>query len=363
MNLCNDVVLESFINFCDDMQIADEGFGDVVKNIGGKIKTAINTVWSAFLRLLKTIKEKINAFFSKGESKKDLKNKNENLSAQIKENEEKIKELQNQLNATSRERDEERSRADSERERADRESQKANNAEQARDNATKQATMLANIASNSVSRKQELNKRIKFLLDKNKELKEKMQDKSNAVDSDKKIKDLASSYRSACIQLDNAIKYGITNHYRYAFSNLKELSELHGPADLYNFKEKNKYKDMGLRSWLAGDNSRPGIHLDYAKSHLDKCEKISNDIILSWDMNDMLKAHIREVMSNVDKLTKTMEQEKKNLESLISTAENIKDARIRNFAISGLQGCSNDWTTIMSVVTRITNVGVSILKL
>ena len=44
----SDVVLESFINFCDDMQIAEEGFGDKIKDaakiILQKIKTLINKI-------------------------------------------------------------------------------------------------------------------------------------------------------------------------------------------------------------------------------------------------------------------------------------------------------------------------------
>lgn len=44
----SDVVLESFIDFCDNMQIAEEGFGDKIKNaakiILQKIKTLINKI-------------------------------------------------------------------------------------------------------------------------------------------------------------------------------------------------------------------------------------------------------------------------------------------------------------------------------
>ena len=85
--------IESFINFCDDMMIAEEGFKDGVKNIGKTILKGIQFIWGKFLELCRRVKNAAKSFFSKKKkSKKEL----------IKEKDEEIAKLKAQLNAVER---------------------------------------------------------------------------------------------------------------------------------------------------------------------------------------------------------------------------------------------------------------------
>ena len=94
MNNNNTIAIESFITFCDDMMIAEEGF----KDIGKSILNAINKVWQWFLKILKKAKDKIKSLFKKdkGEDKTTSKDPKE-VKAQINTNEKKIKELEDEI--------------------------------------------------------------------------------------------------------------------------------------------------------------------------------------------------------------------------------------------------------------------------
>ena len=89
----NTFAIESFISFCDDMMIAEEGFKDGVKNIGKTILKGIKFIWGKFLELCRRVKNAAKSFFSK---------KKKSKSELIKEKDEEIAKLKAQLNAVER---------------------------------------------------------------------------------------------------------------------------------------------------------------------------------------------------------------------------------------------------------------------
>ena len=57
-----DFAIESFISFCDDMMITEEGFKDGVKNIGKTILKGIQFIWGKFLELCRRVKTAAKTF-------------------------------------------------------------------------------------------------------------------------------------------------------------------------------------------------------------------------------------------------------------------------------------------------------------
>ena len=89
----NEFAIESFISFCDDMMIAEEGFKDGVKNIGKTILKGITFIWNKFLELCRRVKSIVKTFFTKNKKSKNelIKEKDAEiakLKAQLKESEE-----------------------------------------------------------------------------------------------------------------------------------------------------------------------------------------------------------------------------------------------------------------------------------
>lgn len=87
---------ESFLAFCDDMIIADEGFFEVAKSIGKGFVKIIKSIWNAFVGIIRKfvsiVREKL------GPSRKTLRKSNEEKEEKIKELDKRIQDLENQLN-------------------------------------------------------------------------------------------------------------------------------------------------------------------------------------------------------------------------------------------------------------------------
>ena len=84
--------IESFISFCDDMVIAEEGFKDGIKNIGKNILKGIQFIWGKFLELCRRVKTAAKTFFFKNKKSK---------SELIKEKDAEIAKLKAQLKASN----------------------------------------------------------------------------------------------------------------------------------------------------------------------------------------------------------------------------------------------------------------------
>lgn len=107
IDLYNDIAIENFISFCDDMMIAEEGFGDTMKKIGTNIVEFIKKIWNGFLDFFRKIKQKIKDKMRKWSgADDDIKSKDQviaELKSEIDQNNKKINELKRNVNSYDKE--------------------------------------------------------------------------------------------------------------------------------------------------------------------------------------------------------------------------------------------------------------------
>lgn len=354
--------LESFITFCDDMYIAEEGF----KDIGSLIIKGVKTIWNAFLTLIVTIKTKIKEFFAgKFESKKSLRANNEELRIEKEKLEKELESMKDKYKYMSNARDKERDRAVRDEKIIGDIANSMDLTVRTKDNThSKEKDKLKNKIDTLESKIKDLENQLEKTTSERDNYKLESSEYKSSVDNTNSANNLRRYFGSGIDQLYNAIDFGITKHFKIAEHMIGKMESLRGPADIYNFEEKYKLgsSENGLKSWLEANNSRPGAHLDRAKEYFSKCREIVDETEFDHDNYVVLKAFFREYNKEIDKLKTEMAKGKEQLDRMVSTANSFKEKRTKDKALSGLNGCFHDWETIMATVTKAGELGLYILK-
>lgn len=98
----DNIAIESFIQHCDDMMIAEEGFGDKARKAGKWILEKLNTLWANFMKFVNMIKNKVKSALRKMSG---AENEEAKLKEKIASLEKAKKELESEVKVAHEERD------------------------------------------------------------------------------------------------------------------------------------------------------------------------------------------------------------------------------------------------------------------
>lgn len=305
MYFYNDIAIENFISFCDDMIIAEEGFGDVVKNIGIGIKKTLETVWKSFLKLLSAISDKVKKFFSRGKSKKEYSSENLKLKEEIEKNQNIIKELQNRLSSSNQE-------------------------------------------------KTDLNNKINDLVKKNNEMKEELK---HSYDKHA----ILTKYRTDIVELNAEFEYLKPHIEKLPLILSRQLGHLRLIIDSNKHNDENLMGDDDLlrkvrKSCLCNDDNTEIKDYENSKFFFDRYNKKLEQIISNWGTDESFKKHVSEVMNTINTCKKTMEINKELISYYASSLnKTIKNENTVKYIMTLINICSNDWERIMVIITKLSS--------
>ena len=98
----DNIAIESFIAHCDDMMIAEEGFGDKARKAGKWILEKLNTLWANFMKFVNMVKNKVKSALRKMSG---AENEEAKLKEKIASLEKAKKELEREVKVAHEERD------------------------------------------------------------------------------------------------------------------------------------------------------------------------------------------------------------------------------------------------------------------
>ena len=352
----NEYVIESFIDRCDELMIANEGFGS-------KIVSAMRWVWEKFIGLFRKLKQKIKEFFSKGPSKKELTANNEDLKKQISDKDKEIEHLKAEMEKKNRElarmtsnefaaakkMGEMQGKID-----ASRMTDAANNNIIKKLKAEKDK--IAEELQQANAEKSTLEKKLEHYEQKSSEY------ANNASDAEasRNLQRMTMLYRSAINQLSNAVKFGIEKHVEHVSYVVKDMYDETSVDEYTKYMNSDYERKNVMQSWLALPNSRPGHHLNEAKDDLKECAELKENTKLGYDNMQLLRAFVTQASADLDKISARVHKYEPIIEQLSAKASSAKNEQIRNALTRGVNGCASDWTEIMAVVTKAANVGLNL---
>ena len=306
--------IESFISFCDDMMIAEEGFKDGVKNIGKTILKGIQFIWGKFLELCRRVKNAAKSFFSKKKkSKKEL----------IKEKDEEIAKLKAQLKSINDE--------------------NLNNKD---------------LANSSMKLANDTHKQLKSEEDKNKRLTQTIQSLREDIKHLEEEKEKLKNSRSSDDDMNNDLRlldniFGnvmsqISTGVRYDFSMVKKLNILLGKAlngedikgskDFYE-EEGTEYSEYYSKYSKYFEQFKSGLRT----SHFSPSGRIQEAFILTK-------------LKIIDNKAAELDKIRKNLEDFINKADNIKDEANKKVFLSKVNAVYTNWSDDIKRLTALQSV-------
>ena len=98
----DNIAIESFIAHCDEMMIAEEGFGDKARKAGKWILEKLNTLWTNFMKFVNMVKNKVKSALRKMSG---AENEEAKLKEKIASLEKAKKELEDEVKVSHEERD------------------------------------------------------------------------------------------------------------------------------------------------------------------------------------------------------------------------------------------------------------------
>lgn len=98
----DNIAIESFIAHCDEMMIAEEGFGDKARKAGKWILEKLNTLWTNFMKFVNMVKNKVKSALRKMSG---AENEEAKLKEKIASLEKTKKELEEEVKVSHEERD------------------------------------------------------------------------------------------------------------------------------------------------------------------------------------------------------------------------------------------------------------------